>query len=95
MKYTIRNIIHYIINAIGYTIAGILTALVTPFFILYFFGRLMIDTYRMGFRLAWEKLWDTEKYRRWMDLQEARQYRIDKEIYGWPETQRNAPNARG
>ena len=85
MKYTIRNIIHYIINAIGYTIAGILTALVTPFFILYFFGRLMIDTYRMGFRLAWEKLWDTEKYRRWMDLQEARQYRIDKEIYGWPE----------
>lgn len=85
MRYTERNIIHYIINAIGYTIAGILTALVTPFFILYFLGRLMKDAYRMGFRLAWEKLWDTEKYRRWKGMQEVRLHRIDKEINGWPE----------
>lgn len=55
-----------------------------PFILLYLFIRWLIDIYRIGWRLAWIRVFKDNEYEKYQRIKKARLRRIDKEQNGWP-----------
>lgn len=67
-----------------YAISAILTIVARPFILIYLFISWLIDTYRIGCKLAWVKYYKRNKFERYERINQARWRRIDKEKNGWP-----------
>ena len=65
-------------------IAAIIFIVAGPFMYLFLFIKWIVDIYRIGWRLAWMKYFNTKVFDKFERIKKARERRIDKELNGWP-----------
>lgn len=67
-----------------YSITAIIGIVAGPFIVLYFLIKLLVDIYRIGWKLAWAKYHKETLYKRYESIKRVKWKRIDKEQNAWP-----------